>query len=233
MDDVAGAERRRWIVVLGGTLATAALAVMLGERPADQFDEGKLGTWASCLLLLAVAAVAFGTWRARRDALGSGFGPALLWLLIAGAFVYLALDDGFRWHEKIDRFVHRDVFDVPATAVTERLDDLLIGLFGLAGLGVLYWFRDELRRVPGLVAVLALAMALTFVQVGLDTANREDVYGWVAEREQRRLVRRWLPVAEETTKLVAEAVFLLALLRARRHARSGGRRPHWPDPLAP
>lgn len=228
MDDVAGAARRRWMLVVGATLATAALAVAIGEQPAEQFDEGKLGTWASCVLLLGVAAAAFDTWRARRDALGSATGPALLWLLIAGAFVYLACDDAFRFHEKIDRFLHRDVLHVEATSLTARADDLIIGLYGLAGLGVLWWFRGELRRVPGLIAMLALGMALMFAQVGLDTANHDDVYQRVAATQpQRRLLRRWLPVAEETTKLVAEAVFLLALWRARDHARGA-----WQDPLA-
>lgn len=229
MDDVAGAERRRWVLVLGATLATAALAVSLGEQPAEQFDEGKLGTWASCLILLGVAATAFDTWRARRDALGSGVGPALLWLLIAGGFLYLACDDAFRFHEKLDRFLHRDVLEVEATSLTARADDLIIGLYGLAALGVLWWFREELRRVPKLIAVLTLGMGLMFVQVGLDAANHDDVYARVAPPgPQRRLVRRWLPVAEETTKLVAEAVFLLAMLRAHRYARNE----QWQDPLA-
>jgi hypothetical protein len=229
MDDVAGAERRRWVLVLGATLATAALAVVLGEHPAEQFDEGKLGTWASCLLLIGVSAAAFDTWRARRDALGSGVGPALLWLLVAAGFLYLACDDAFRFHEKLDRFLHRDVLHVEATALTARADDVIIGLYGLAGIGVLWWFRDELRRVPGLIAVLALGMALMFAQVGLDLANHDDVYAYLAPPgPQRRLLRQWLPVAEETTKLVAEAVFLLGMLRARRHARA-----RWQDPLAP
>lgn len=227
MDEGSRAELRRWILVLGATVGTAALAVALGDHPAEQFDEGTLGTWASVVLLLAVAAAAFDTWRARRDGLGSGVGPALLWLLVAVAFAYLACDDAFRFHEKLDRFLHRDVLGVAATARTARADDVIIGLYGLAALAVLWWFRAELRRVPGLLGVLALGMGLMFVQVGLDVANHEDVYGRIAPtRPQRRLARRWLPVAEETTKLVAEAVFLLGFLRARRHAR-------WPDPLAP
>ena len=204
-----------WPLAVGGPLAIAAVAVALGAQPAEQFGEGKLGTWASCLLLLSSATLAFDTWRARRPARG-----ALLWLLIASGFVYLALDDAFSWHEKLDRFLHRKVLGIVPTDVTTSLDDLIIGAYGLVALALLYRFRDEIRRVPTLMRLLAIAMGLMFLQVAIDVIDHEAVLRALAEKgPNRQLLRLWVPVAEETVKLVAEGVFVLAFARAWRYAR--------------
>ena len=209
-----------WIFGLTVPLAIAAVTVAVGDYPAEQFDEGGVGTWASCAFLLASAAAAFDTWRARRDP-KRFFTSAVLWLLIELAFFYLALDETFSWHEKLDRFVHRKVLHVEATETTKRMDDWIIGVYGLLALGVLYRFRDEILRVPGLVRVFALAMAFLALQVALDGLNHPDFIRSFHDRSQRRRARTWLPVAEETTKLVAEGVFLVGFLRAREYARGG------------
>ena len=208
-------EGQAWAIVLGGALAVAGLAIALGDEPAEQFGEGGLGTWASVVLLAASAVVAFATWRARRAATGA----ALVWLVIAAGFVYLALDDALSWHEKLDRFVHRKVLGIATTEVTKHLDDLILGVYGLLALAVLYRFRDELRRVPGLPRVLALAMGLMFLQVAIDMLDHPDaIRALVDKGPVRQLVRLWTPVVEETVKLLAEGVFLLGFLRARRYA---------------
>ena len=204
-----------WLLAVGGPLAIAAVAVALGAQPAEQFGEGKLGTWASCALLLSSAILASGTWRARRPARG-----AVVWLLVASGFVYLALDDAFSWHEKLDRFVHRKVLGMPATGVTTSLDDLIIGGYGILALALLYRFRDEFRRVSTLTKLLAVAMGLMFLQVAIDVIDHDTVLRALAERgPRRRMLRLWVPVVEETVKLVAEGVFVLAFARAWRHAR--------------
>jgi hypothetical protein len=113
------------------------------------------------------------------------------------------------------------VLRIEPTSATKRIDDAIIGVYGLLALGVLYRFRDELLRVPGLVRIFALAMVLMAVQVGFDVLNHPDVVRSLPEKSQRRAAREWLPVAEETMKLVSEGVFLVGFLRARRHARRG------------
>ena len=207
-----------WVLGLALPLAIAAVTIAIGKTPAEQFDEGGLGTWASCLLLLACAATSLDVWRARRDPARLGT-SAVLWLVVAFGFLYLALDDGFSWHEKLDRFIHRKVLHIEPTSATKRIDDLIVGVYGLLALGVLYRFRDELLRVPGLVRIFVLAMGLMGVQVGLDGLNHPDVVGALPEKRQRRAAREWLPVAEETMKMVSEGVFLVGFLRARRYAR--------------
>jgi len=111
------------------------------------------------------------------------------------------------------------VLHIEPTSATKRIDDLIIGVYGLLALGVLYRFRDELLRVPGLVRTFVLAMGLMAAQVGLDGLNHPDIVRSLPEKSQRRAAREWLPVAEETMKLVSEGVFLVGFLRARRYAR--------------
>jgi hypothetical protein len=214
-----------WTIGLAVPLSIAAISVAVGSHPAEQFDEGGVGTWGSCLLLLASAAAAFDTWRARRDPHRFAT-SALLWLVITFGFAYLALDDAFSWHEKLDRFIHRKVLRMEATETSKRMDDWIIGIYGLLALGVLYRFRDETFRVPGLLRVFALAMALLAFQVVLDSLNHPAFIRSFDEKARRRQARTWLPVAEETVKLVAEGVFLVGFLRAREYAqREPTRRP--------
>ena len=48
-------------------------------------------------------------------------------------------------HESIDNGIHY-VLKLRETAITDRLDDIIIGIYGLGGIGILYYYRDEIVK---------------------------------------------------------------------------------------
>ena len=70
------------------------------------------------------------------------FEPKLIWLLMAFGFFFLALDDAIKIHENIEKVVLKH-FELAETAVSDRLDDVIIALYAAIGAGVLYICRSE------------------------------------------------------------------------------------------
>lgn len=70
-------------------------------------------------------------------------------------------------HENIDNLIH-EVFNMEETALTDRIDDFLVGLYGLAGIGVFFIFRDELRAYREAFPFFIFGFVLFFIMVPLD-----------------------------------------------------------------
>lgn len=198
----------RWIAVANA--AAFALALILGLIVGDfdyHFQEHRFITWFSVVQLGATAWVCREVFRIRR---------VRLWLLLTIGFAFLAIDEGGKVHENIDRTIHK-VFRIEETALSDRLDDLLIGLYGVIGLGVLYAYRDELRHYRSARRYVVAAFVLLFVMVGLDLAiNRPDLLTRVTgDEESATAWKLRLGVPEEGLKLLGEMMFLFAALECR------------------
>lgn len=184
------------------------------------FAEGRPGTYLSMALLLATGFVNF---RIRRQRLGSGApaGATLIWLLIGAGFVFLALDEALQVHEKLDELIH-SIGGFDETAVTDRIDDVIILAYGLIGLGALVAWRREITGIRGLVRFLACGLVLMGLQVALDAlSNGDDVMLWLGVSEQSApKVSDAFALAEDAAKIAAEAVLLAGFLHALRILRA-------------
>ena len=92
--------------MLALTFLVIAVLIWLGvtryDRAARYFGEGRAGTYYSGLQLVASAVVAAVL--ARR----AGRHPVRrFWWVVAGAFLYLSLDEVYGLHEELDRGVHK------------------------------------------------------------------------------------------------------------------------------
>ena len=56
---------------------------------------------------------------------GEPFGGSRVWGLIAGGFVFLAVDEALQIHERLDFVIHK-ALNIRETALTDRLDDAII-----------------------------------------------------------------------------------------------------------
>ncbi len=203
--------------ILLGTGIAVAGAILVGGLDGEldrEFAEGELITWVSVLLLVLISVLNFRLYRMRRGPLGLKLSnPAIVWAFIGAGFAYLALDDAFRIHENLDKYGHV-LFGIEETPLTDRADDLLIGFYGLIGLGVLWFYRHELLRFRQLLPYLAVGFGLLFLQVGLDVMTNGKEYLRLFDRDtfNRAEIHDMFEIAEETVKLFAEAVFLSGFL---------------------
>ena len=111
------------------------------------FGEWGIVTLISALHLLITAMLAALVFGVRHPAHQSfrWRESSAIWMIMAVGFCFLAIDELLSVHEFIDISLHRTL-GWQETPLSDRLDDLLLGLYALIGLGVLYVYREELHR---------------------------------------------------------------------------------------
>jgi len=213
------APRRFLLWVTAFNLGAIGLALLLSDSKRElkaHFDEGGYVTWLSAAQLFLIGILAFDVARRRRPPPGERrfFASYRLWTLAAAGFLFLGFDELKEWHEKIDAWLHH-TFEKEETALSDRLDDLIVVGYGAIGIAVLFASRRELRAFRGGGRYLAAAFALALLMIALDfLTNRKDVVpellgGDLTKAESRR-IRVGLKVAEDSAKLLAVGVFLSA-----------------------
>ena len=57
----------------------------------------------------------------------------ITWILLAIGFAFLAMDDKFMFHERLDKAIH-SALQWHETKLSDRIDDIIVGAYGLIGL---------------------------------------------------------------------------------------------------
>ena len=197
--------------VLGAFLAVALLFSLVGATVRGP----KAAEIASFFVLLAIAVICWRIHAVRRRLGAPGFtGQARIWLIFAVGFFFLALDEGLSIHEEIDFYIHW-LFAIAETGLTDRIDDFIILLYGISGLLVLYFHRQELRSISDQTALFVVGFVFFFLMVAADASgNRPDFAIFLGFSEPDAIqFDRLLDFVEEFFKLVAESAFLIAFAR--------------------
>lgn len=210
--------------VLRPLIAAIALAVSF-ELAFDiykrhAFDENGIVTLLSVCQLLLIGFVSLSIWKER-----NGPGPVkwkdktLIWLIMGVGFLFLALDEKVLIHEGLDRSFHK-IFEIQATGWTSRIDDFLIGVYGLIGLAVLWFYSAEIRRFKLYIRFLAAGFAGLFLCVVADAAtSRPDFFNWLLGPESSATALAVVGSLEEIGKVTSEALFLTGFTTALRQAK--------------
>jgi hypothetical protein len=190
-------------------LCLIAIAAFVGylarSDPRAFFGEQQPVTFFSAAQLLATAWIAWKVAGIRWAA-----GASIAWLLFAAGFLFLAFDELFLIHEQVDFTAHR-IFGLTETGLSDRLDDFLIGIYGLVRVAVIAFYWDELKQCIASRRFVLAGFLLLYLIVMLDTlTNRNDVLVSALGPEVTRRLAPWLDVAEESAKVLAEALFLIA-----------------------
>ncbi|WP_299984877.1 hypothetical protein [uncultured Ruegeria sp.] len=180
------------------------LMVVIGyighDNPTKHYREGTVGTHISILLLALIALVNFQIFLRQRH---------VIWLLISLGFTFLAFDEGYEIHEGLDKAFHR-FLGISQTSLTDRIDDILIGIYGLIGAGILYRCRAEILRHQVLLQYLFIGFAFLAASVVFDAVTNDNaLFLWIGIPEAQVLdFKLPLRALEEVCKLMAEAFFL-------------------------
>ena len=216
-------SQRTIAVAVVANLLLIAIAIILGlvtsGKPSRFFGEGRFTTLFSCAQLLATAYYSsriFQVRRPRARRVGS-ISAAWVWAFIAAGFVFLAADEAFEIHERLDLFVHR-ILQIQETGWTDRLDDAIIAMYGVIGLAILWLFRDEILICKEIRRPLGVGFLCVFASVFCDAiSNRDDVLSWLCGDVLRaRQLRSWFDVGDGAFTLLAEGLFLAAFYLAYR-----------------
>ncbi|MEM7795797.1 MAG: hypothetical protein AAF579_15260 [Cyanobacteria bacterium P01_C01_bin.118] len=205
----------RVLLILNGVVVVlSAWAGIKDGNLQAYFDEESVVTWLSGLQLIAVAVVAMRMYRLRCQRRWSWKSPAFIWLLIAFGFVFLAADELLEIHEQLDKWLHT-IGNIQETALTDRLDDAIVGGYGMLALGLVYGYRRELKRYRSVFPLMVASFIPLFVMVVLDLlTNRPDILPFLLGADTAFPVKSTLEVLEEFCKLMVSSFLLASIFQA-------------------
>lgn len=148
-----------------------------------------------------------------------------IWLLIALGFLYLAIDEKSLLHEGADMSIHK-LLGIAPNEFTSRLDDLIIGLYGLIGMAALWLYRAEILGFPACVRLLSIGFCGLFCSVVSDMlSSRADFLVARLGQEAGLLAYELLEDLDEIFKVLSEVLFFSGFASAMGQARQRQGRP--------
>lgn len=178
------------------------LSVTIPDDPHPFLDEwGPVSILSGCQLLIC-GFLALEIHKSR---------PAWIWKLIGWGFFFLCADEMLQLHESSDRVIHW-ILGVEPTRITNHFDDVIVGLYGLAGLVALFAGRAEIVFFIRQWWLFALGFIGFAVMVAFDLMGGELGALWSYLDVPARQGKMWAEVVEEGFKL-AGGFFCVAALR--------------------
>jgi len=192
------------LLALNILVVVAAIAIYKATGE-DHFDESGFVTFFSFFQLVAIAVI---TGKIKSQSLLTS-SPSLIWKIISLGFVFLAADEVLKIHEHVDKGIHL-LFSIEETNITDRIDDVLVGLYGLVAVGVLWFYRSEIMKYPQAFPYFVFAFLLMFTMVAFDLmTSRNDFLPYVFGRELAPSISTFLFLAEDSLKVFAEFLFIM------------------------
>jgi hypothetical protein len=205
--------RKMFIGVFSLDLLAVVVALIINfYSDVNHFAEEGFITILSVLQLLAISCLSFNVFRARSATRVSSWwnDPSVFWLVISFGFLFLAADELFMIHEHADVLIHK-AFNIQETALTDRIDDIIMAVYGLAGIGILITFRDELKIFTASLPFFIWGFGFMFLMIALDVlTNRNDILPILFDKNRAVVLHAWISHVEDSLKIFAEAFFLLA-----------------------
>jgi hypothetical protein len=194
-------------------LVAIALGISTTGKPSRYFGEGRFTTFVSCVQLLAVTLLSTRIFLARRSWIYtvSPSAAAWVWSLIAGGFAFLAADEALQIHERLDLVIHK-ALNIRETALTDRLDDAIIAIYALFGVGILWYFRRELLFFKPSGKLLGAGFVCLFGSVLCDALSNDEVVIvlLLGHTEWSTKLVQWIAVGDGSFTLIAEGFFVAA-----------------------
>jgi hypothetical protein len=134
--------------------------------------------------------------------------------------VFLALNDKVLIHEGLDRTFHK-MMHMHQTAWSSRIDDFLVGVYGIIGLVTLWFYSKEILRFRRCMRLFCGGFAVMFLAVIGDTSSsRPDFFTWLAGARYTPVLMEIGEIFDEGGKVLAEALFLTGFASALFDARA-------------
>lgn len=222
----------RRIVAFNLTLIvfSTLLGLVKTGNPSRYFGEGRYTTFISAAQLLAVGVFSYLTFRQRHRqvmAEAPGFplvrGAHLIWLLMAAGFIFLAADEMFEIHERVDRWIIRGL-DLPKTPLTSRLDDAIMASYALLGMALMWLCRGELIRFQrAMQRPMIAGFICLFLGLLCDTAAHDDHFlHWLTgDLPLAKKLNGWFSAFEGAFTLLPEGLFMAAFYASWRQSATG------------
>ena len=188
-------------------------AILLERNPMVYFDEGG---FISILSLGQLLFIAYLCWkisilRTSQYSLLAGWkNPSILWLVMTAGFIFLALDEWFMIHERVDIMLH-NFLNLNPEGATDILDDLIILIYVIIGLLFLRAFKTEFKKFISASKWFLIGFIFSFLTVALDLFTQKIYPLSLLIGNHDKLVTIYIgfQVSEEIAKIFAEGAFII------------------------
>lgn len=185
--------------------------VLSSVKPLNYFAEEGLITNFSFYHLLFCSYLAWWIFkeRCKNHELINLTTPCIVWLIVSVGFVYLAVDEVKELHEIVDLNIH-NVLNIKETALTDRIDDLIIGFYLFIAIWVFYFYRTETAIYKKIFPLFCVAFFLIFLMIVSDVVtNRTDILMFFIN-DYPVAVKCWyyFSLSEDVLKIYAEALLI-------------------------
>ena len=176
-----------------------------------QFEDGGFITYFSVIQLFILSYLTYRLFKMRRQLFTHPWkSPAAIWGIASLGFSFLALDDLLMIHEFLDKSIHR-YGQLQETGLSDRIDDIIVGGYGLVAIGLLVLYRHEIKKYRVVLPYVIAGFTLLFLMVGVDIlTNRDDILLMLFSPRTVKNLTGWLFVPEESFKLFSEACLIVA-----------------------
>ena len=201
-----------WGTLLWNSLAVSTAIIIYSYTGVNHFNEDGFITILSVLQLLTISWLSYKILQTRNVTRRCTLWreSSALWGIISLSFLFLAADEFFQIHEEIDFGIH-NFFNIRETGFTDRIDDILVGLYGLAGIFVLITYWDELKAHRRAFPFFIYGFIFLFAMIAIDVlTNRNDILPALFDYDLANVLHVWLSHAEDSLKVFAEAFFIMA-----------------------
>ena len=146
-----------------------------------------------------------------------------VWLLISVGMLFLFTDSALGVNEWIETKFER-VLGISDTRWTRRIDDGLIAIGGMIGIGAIYFWRAAFSRTRESASLFGMAAVLLSAMMLLDLTNGQLdlLMPDFGQTELTRLTRGAIELLEDTLMLIGEALLIIGTFIA---FQASGRRP--------
>ncbi|MEL6553735.1 MAG: hypothetical protein AAFQ63_09795 [Cyanobacteria bacterium J06621_11] len=191
-------------------VGTVALSAPFG-KVLRQFEDGGFITYFSVIQLFILSYFACQIFKIRRQNIKHPWQSSIaIWAIISLGFSFLALDDLLMIHEWFDKVIH-GIWQMEETALSDRIDDLIVGLYGLLAIGGLVYYRQEIKKYKAVLPTVIIGFVLLFLMVGVDVvSNRDDILLTMFSPATTANIMSWIFIPEESLKLLSEAFLIIA-----------------------
>lgn len=181
------------------------------DKIAKQFDDGGFITYVSVIQLFILSYYACQIFKVRKQNIKHPWrSPIAIWAIVSLGFSFLALDDLLMIHEWLDKVIH-GVVGFEETGWSDRIDDLIVGLYGVLAIGGLVYYRQEVKKYRVVLPTVIIGFVLLFLMVIIDVVtNRDDILLMIFSPEVTKSIMDWIFIPEESFKLLSEAFLIVA-----------------------
>ncbi|MDC0315523.1 hypothetical protein OAL32_01195 [Synechococcus sp. AH-551-G15] len=127
-----------------------------------------------------------------------------VWIFLAMGFAFLAMDDSFTFHERLDYAIH-SAFGWEETRLSDRIDDVIVGIYAIIGAIFVFYSRRYFSFSKRFLNFAKYSLAMAFLMVACDFSPFFSLPIQVSQ---------YLAHLEEWAKIFGGAFLLIGLLCA-------------------